>query len=327
LAVPLIVHDHVIGSINVESPETSAFDQSDMQFLEIFSRDVAAALNTLELLAAQGANSAQKSVEAIHSAVALPIDEILNETVQVIEKYIGHDGEVVDRLKSILRKARDVKQMIQRVGAKMAPAEAVPEGLLGPAGPDLTDRRILVIDSDDAVRDSAHKLLEKCGCIVETAHHGEEALAMIRTCDSDHHYDVIISDIRLEDMTGYDLMVAMSSLKGCNDPALILMTGFGYDPGHTIVKARKAGLQHNAILYKPFRSDQLLDTVEKIIAQRDQAKKADADQTNMGQPSSGQSSSEQASSEQSNSNPTESETGPLGGQQDPESGLKKSSLG
>ena len=46
------------------------------------------------------------------------------------------------------------------------------------------------------------------------------------------------------------------------------MTGFGYDPGHTIVKARQLGLPANAILYKPFRLDQLLETVEAMIAAR-----------------------------------------------------------
>ena len=44
---------------------------------------------------------------------------------------------------------------------------------------------------------------------------------------------------------------------------MALMTGFGYDPGHSIVKARQAGLQ--AVLYKPFRLDQLLETVEQIV--------------------------------------------------------------
>jgi FixJ family two-component response regulator len=44
---------------------------------------------------------------------------------------------------------------------------------------------------------------------------------------------------------------------------LILMTGFGYDPGHSIVKARQAGLQ--SVLYKPFRLDQLLQNVETAI--------------------------------------------------------------
>ncbi len=41
------------------------------------------------------------------------------------------------------------------------------------------------------------------------------------------------------------------------------MTGFGWDPGHSIVKARQAGLQ--AVLYKPFRLDQLLGAIEQII--------------------------------------------------------------
>ena len=51
-----------------------------------FARDVANALNTLELLVAQQANTAQASVEAIHSAVALPVDEILNDAVNVMEQ-------------------------------------------------------------------------------------------------------------------------------------------------------------------------------------------------------------------------------------------------
>ena len=82
LTVPLMLHDEVIGTFNVESPEPRAFSESDLQFLEIFGRDVAAALNTLELLVAEQANTTAASVEAIHSAVALPVDEILNEAVQ-----------------------------------------------------------------------------------------------------------------------------------------------------------------------------------------------------------------------------------------------------
>jgi DNA-binding NtrC family response regulator len=78
---------------------------------------------------------------------------------------------------------------------------------------------------------------------------------------SDGGYDVVIADIRLPDMTGYEFMLKLQQIV---DPVpLVLMTGFGYDPGHSIVKARRAGLQ--AVLYKPFRLDQLLTTVEQII--------------------------------------------------------------
>jgi GAF domain-containing protein len=121
LTVPLLWHENVIGTFNVESLEPKAFSESDLQFLEIFSRNVAAALNTLELLAAEKGITAAESVEAIHSAVALPVDEILNEAVNVMERYIGHEPEVVDRLQRILRNARDIKQLIQKVGQKMAP--------------------------------------------------------------------------------------------------------------------------------------------------------------------------------------------------------------
>jgi FixJ family two-component response regulator len=53
---------------------------------------------------------------------------------------------------------------------------------------------------------------------------------------------------------------------------LVLMTGFGYDPGHSIVKARQAGLE--LVLYKPFRLDQLLDTVEKAVAKQELVKQS-----------------------------------------------------
>ena len=100
LTVPLMFLEKVIGTLNVESPEANAFTESDLQFLEIFARNVAVALHTLELLAAEKASTAAASVEAIHSAVAMPIDVILNDAVNVMERYIGHDPDVVQRLQS-----------------------------------------------------------------------------------------------------------------------------------------------------------------------------------------------------------------------------------
>ena len=67
-------------------------------------------------------------------------------------------------------------------------------------------------------------------------------------------------------MSGYQLLVKLK--EQVDTVPMILMTGFGYDPGHTIVKARQLGLPANAILYKPFRLDQLLETVEAMIAAR-----------------------------------------------------------
>ena len=261
LTVPLIQHDDIIGTFNVESPKPRAFTESDLQFLEIFSRDVAVALNTLELLVAQQANTAQASVEAIHGEVALPVDAILNDAVNVMQHYIGHDADVTQRLQRILRNARDIKQVIQKVGQKMAPAEAVMENPEQSAWPRLKSSRVLVVDPDDDVRNSAHALLERFGCVVETAHQGEEAILMVQSAEES--YDAIIADIRLPDYSGYQLLLKLQEILPI--APLILMSGFGYDPGHSIVKARQAGLMANAVLYKPFRLDQLLGTVDMVI--------------------------------------------------------------
>lgn len=262
LTVPILLHEEVIGTINVESPQVGAFLISDIQFLEIFARDVAMALNTLELLVAQKTNAAQQSCEAIHAAVALPIDDILLDSVHVMEKYIGHDPVVVQRLQRILRNARDIKRSIHQIGQNLAPIDAA--GVGGrEGGSRLRSKRILVVDADEQVRNDAHALLERYGCIVEAAQNGDEAVMMVRGCGEADAYDVIISDIRLPDYSGYQLMLRLQELM--SPVPMVLMTGFGYDPGHSIVKARQAGLHPKAILYKPFRLDQLLSVTETVI--------------------------------------------------------------
>lgn len=263
LTVPLILHDQTIGTINVESNKVRAFDAADMQFLEIFARDVAVALNTLELLVAQKNNAAQQSCEAIHSAVALPVDHILNDAVNVIEKYIGQDPAVVERLQRILQNARDIRRVIQQIGQRMAPAEALPAGCTQQLHEKLRGKRILVVDPELQVVHDAHSLLEKFGCIVEAAHTGGEAVSMYRNSPIDAPYDVVISAVHLPDFSGSQLMLRLQEISDVVPMAL--MTGFGYDPGHSIVKARQAGLHPKALLYKPFKLAQLLTVVETVI--------------------------------------------------------------
>ena len=75
------------------------------------------------------------------------------------------------------------------------------------------------------------------------------------------HYDVVLADIRLPDMTGYDCFCELRRIH--EHMPIILMTGFGYDPSHAIVKARQQGLK--SVLYKPFRLDQLLTGLEDAV--------------------------------------------------------------
>jgi CheY-like chemotaxis protein len=258
LTVPLILHDEIQGTFNVESPRPGAFDEHDLQFLELFSREVAVALNTLELLVAEKMTTATESAELILREVANPVDEILNDTAWILERYIGHEPNVSERLQRILKHTRDIKQVIHNAGETISPKVSHSPLPARPERPLLRNKRILVVDNDESVRRAAHELLGKYGCDVETAHHGEEAFLMVRT----FHYDLVIADIRLPDMTGYECFAKLLQIH--EHLPVILMTGFGYDPTHSIVKARQQGLK--SVLYKPFRLDQLLTEVEKAVS-------------------------------------------------------------
>jgi CheY-like chemotaxis protein len=70
-------------------------------------------------------------------------------------------------------------------------------------------------------------------------------------------YDAIVADIRLPDLGGYDVYRRLREAQP--QARVILMTGYGYDPSHALVKARQEGLRH--VLFKPFRVDQLLNAL------------------------------------------------------------------
>ena len=106
----------------------------------------------------------------------------------------------------------------------------------------------------ELLRRVAHDTLGRWGCTVETARDGREALTLARLTA----YDAILADIRLPDLGGYD---AYHRLREAQPKArVVLMTAYGYDASHSIVRARQEGLR--CVLYKPFRVDQLLDALE-----------------------------------------------------------------
>lgn len=254
LTVPLRLGDRIIGTFNVESPHPNDFGEEDLQFADIFSHAVAAALNTLELFNVEKSSGASQSIEAVNREVALPVDDILADATSLLDRYVGHSQDVLERIRKIIGNARLIKQSIAKVGADLAPPPR-PAAIRESAAP-LRGVRVLVADNDDHVRRSAHQLIGRWGGTVETARDGQEAVTMARLAD----YDAILVDIHLPDLSGYE---AYRKLRQTQPNArIVLMTGFGYDPGHSIVKARQDGCRH--VLYKPFRVDQLRDALATL---------------------------------------------------------------
>jgi len=70
--------------------------------------------------------------------------------------------------------------------------------------------------------------------------------------------DLVVTDIAMPDMDGYELFWRIKDYNE-NIP-VIMMTGFGYDPNHVLVRAKVDGLKD--VLYKPFETEKLVDVIE-----------------------------------------------------------------
>ncbi|MBI3408363.1 MAG: response regulator [Planctomycetes bacterium] len=261
LTIPLNWGEKVIGTFNVESPQPNAFGPEAVQFTEIFCRELSSALHTLELLLVEKRATTSQSIEAISREVALPVDEILTAATAILDRWIGHEPEMAEKLRKILAGARSIKQSIQKVGEDLIPVAGPLAAPTVETPSQLRGIRVLMVDNDERVRRSAHGLLGRLGCIVETARDGKEALTMARLSN----YDAMLADIRLPDLSGIDVYRALRQAQP--KARVILMTGYGYDSSHSLVKARQEGLRF--ILYKPFRVEQMLDALQSALQSTD----------------------------------------------------------
>lgn len=70
--------------------------------------------------------------------------------------------------------------------------------------------------------------------------------------------DLVLTDIAMPDMDGYELFWRIKDYDE-NIP-VIMMTGFGYDPNHVLVRAKVDGLKD--VLYKPFDIEKLAELID-----------------------------------------------------------------
>jgi DNA-binding response OmpR family regulator len=109
--------------------------------------------------------------------------------------------------------------------------------------------RVLVVDDDRDTVLSLTMLLSEEGHSVVAAHKGKEVLSSIRRFEP----DVVLLDIGLPDMTGYDVARAVRR-QGERRPTLIAVTAWNKETDRLM--ARAAGFDH--YLAKPYDPRALL---------------------------------------------------------------------
>lgn len=263
LTVPLRLHDKIIGAFNVESENLAAFTEEDRQFAEIFANHIALALHILDLLVVERAATGEVITGNVQGEISEPLEDIVKHATW-LKTAAEKDPALKDHVDRILSDVRAIKDKVKEaasgpqtiLGAEKALAELAID-------PQLAGKHILVADDEPKIRQIIRDVLRGKGCKVTVCTNGQVAIDELEAAAKrpTGRFDLIVSDIKMPDKNGYEVFSTARRLDA--HVPVILMTGFGYDPHHSIVRASQEGLQ--CVLFKPFQVDRLLDEVRKAL--------------------------------------------------------------
>ncbi|MBN1309762.1 MAG: response regulator [Chitinispirillaceae bacterium] len=118
-----------------------------------------------------------------------------------------------------------------------------------------TNRRILVVDDEVDVLDFLKMFLESLGWEITTTSSTSEAFSLLEA----QAFFLVLTDIAMPEMDGYEFI---GRIKDKGIPSeLALMTGFGYNPKHTLVKIYKT--KRYPCLFKPFNRLKVSEAVQQ----------------------------------------------------------------
>ncbi len=120
------------------------------------------------------------------------------------------------------------------------------------------DASILIVEDDAAMRDLLSEELGDAGFAVQAAAHAAAGLEVARS----QHFDLIITDLRMPEMDGFDLIRGVMALP--EPPHVVMITAFGSI--ETAIRAVKLGAYD--YITKPFEIEELLLVADKALGER-----------------------------------------------------------
>jgi CheY-like chemotaxis protein len=117
-------------------------------------------------------------------------------------------------------------------------------------------RWALVVDDVSDVTEMLSVLMTHAGYEVSTASSAHGAIALAR----ENHFDVVISDIGMPEMNGYELAEALRSLPGYETVPMVAVTGYSMFDDRN--RSLRAGF--NEHVTKPIDPRAFLDLIEQL---------------------------------------------------------------
>ncbi len=119
--------------------------------------------------------------------------------------------------------------------------------------------KILVVDDRQMVRHVIARLLRRWGHTVDTAKNGVDALQRFAANPA----DLVVLDMFMPLMNGFDALVAFRGR--FPDTKVVAMSGGGgFVMEDALAEAKKLGA--HAVLAKPFRPEEMLETITVLLA-------------------------------------------------------------
>jgi CheY-like chemotaxis protein len=268
LTVPIQLYDKRIGVFNVESERACAFTDRDRQFAEIFAGYLAMGLHTLNLLLVERYTTREDTSGTMQGELSAPLNDLVLEA-EYLKEQAAENPDLLEHIERILSDVASIRSRVKDVAEGPRSLLGVDEELRSRRYDSvLGEKRVLVADNEERIVETVRDVLRNRGAVVTTFGTGEDAIAELnRAKEHGDRYDLVVSDINLGETTGYEIFAAAK--KADEDIPVILMTGFGYDPHHSIVRASQEGLQ--CVLFKPFQAETLVDECRKAIEQHGEA--------------------------------------------------------
>ena len=253
ITVPLWLNDKIIGVFNAESKKLDAFDENDRRMVEIFGRYIASAMHTLDLLVIERYTTNEQISKKILDELNKPLEKI-TELAQELSKSDADLG------KQFMEATKSVQDRLEACTAGPQSIIDADRANFIEADPTMKDITILIADDEEAVRTGVEAVLVKLGCNVTVCEDGNRTVELLKKAkNSEQQFNLILSDIRMPGCNGYEIFTLATEM--WPNQAVVLMTGFGYDPHHSIMRASQEGM--HTVLFKPFRIEQLISTVKK----------------------------------------------------------------
>lgn len=118
--------------------------------------------------------------------------------------------------------------------------------------------KVLVVDDDIRIREMFYEMIPSLGYACRVAANVKEAIAMLK----DDHFPIVISDIRMPEIDGIELLKEIKE----KYPEIDVISITGYSKDYTFTDVIKAGASD--FILKPFSRDELEAKIRRIIGER-----------------------------------------------------------